>query len=115
MTHLVEAKDYILKQVDQAPKIGLVLGSGLGVLAEDIQNPVAIPYQDIPHFPVSTVSGHKGQLVLGSLEGQFVIAMQGRFHYYEGYEMGQSNVSYPSDESTGSRANHCYKCSGWNQ
>ncbi|UFT97687.1 purine-nucleoside phosphorylase [Radiobacillus kanasensis] len=93
MTNAVEAKDYILKQVDQAPKIGLILGSGLGVLAEDIENPIAIPYQDIPHFPVSTVSGHKGQLVIGTLEGQLVVAMQGRFHFYEGYQMEQ--VTFP--------------------
>lgn len=75
------------------PEIGLVLGSGLGVLAEEIEDQIVIPYSDIPHFPVSTVSGHKGQLVAGTLEGRNVIAMQGRFHYYEGYSMQE--VTFP--------------------
>ncbi|MGY0209244.1 purine-nucleoside phosphorylase [Bacillus subtilis] len=75
------------------PEIGLILGSGLGVLADEIENPVAIPYEDIPHFPVSTVEGHAGQLVFGDLEGKRVVAMQGRFHFYEGYSMEQ--VTFP--------------------
>ena len=88
-----EATAYISKQTESKPAIGLILGSGLGVLAGEIQNPVEIPYKDIPHFPESTVSGHKGQLVAGTLEGKQVIAMQGRFHYYEGYTMEQ--VTFP--------------------
>ena len=66
---------------------GLILGSGLGPLAEEIENPVIIRYEDIPGFPVSTVEGHAGRLVIGTLEGKSVICMQGRVHYYEGYEM----------------------------
>ncbi|MEJ6950981.1 purine-nucleoside phosphorylase [Natronospora cellulosivora (SeqCode)] len=88
MKDIIEnAAKYIEKKVDNMPKVALILGSGLGVLAEEIENAVKIPYQDIPDFPVSTVSGHAGQLVLGNLEGSEVLAMQGRFHYYEGYSM----------------------------
>lgn len=72
---------------------GLILGSGLGELADEIENPVVIPYNEIPHFPVSTVVGHAGQLVYGDLSGKKVLAMQGRFHYYEGHSM--QTVTYP--------------------
>lgn len=89
-----EASAFIQEKISgKMPEIGLILGSGLGVLAEDIENPTTISYHDIPHFPESTVTGHKGQLVIGSLEGKQVIAMQGRFHYYEGYSMEQ--VTFP--------------------
>ncbi|MFC4078165.1 purine-nucleoside phosphorylase [Salinithrix halophila] len=87
------AVEVIRKQSKTRPRIGLVLGSGLGVLAEEIVNPDIIPYGEIPHFPVSTVEGHAGQLVIGELEGQPVVAMQGRFHYYEGYSMAE--VTFP--------------------
>lgn len=80
-----EATTYIQKQMGLVPEIGLILGSGLGDLAEEIENPTKISYGDIPHFPVSTVEGHAGQLVIGTLQGRTVVAMQGRFHYYEGY------------------------------
>ncbi|MGF3066323.1 purine-nucleoside phosphorylase [Facklamia sp. P12945] len=76
-----------------APRIGLILGSGLGDLADEIKNPVKIPYEAIPSFPVSTVEGHAGQLVYGSLAGQKVIALQGRFHYYEGYDL--ETITFP--------------------
>jgi len=87
------AAEAIRKKMKQTPKIGLLLGSGLGVLAEEIANPVTIPYGEIPHFPVSTVQGHAGQLVIGDLESQPVVAMQGRFHFYEGYSMKE--VTFP--------------------
>lgn len=87
------AASYINEKLPQQPKIGLILGSGLGVLADDIVNPVKIPYNEIPGFPVSTVEGHAGQLVCGQLSGVEVIAMQGRFHYYEGYSMDK--VTFP--------------------
>lgn len=90
---LKEATAFIQDKLKAKPTLGLILGSGLGVLGEEIENPVNIPYEEIPHFPVSTVSGHKGQLVVGTLEGKQVIAMQGRFHYYEGYSMTQ--VTFP--------------------
>jgi purine-nucleoside phosphorylase len=69
------------------PAIGLILGSGLGDLAHQVEDAVYIDYHDIPHFPVSTVEGHAGRFAVGSLEGKPVIVMQGRFHYYEGYSM----------------------------
>ncbi len=75
------------------PEVGIVLGSGLGGLANGITVEYAIPYSDIPNFPVSTVKGHQGQLLFGTIAGRKVIAMQGRFHYYEGYPM--SEVVFP--------------------
>lgn len=84
---------YIKGQSSIKPEVGIILGSGLGILAEEIENKVVIPYRSIPNFPVSTVEGHKGQLVLGNLSGKPVICMQGRFHYYEGYNI--HNVVYP--------------------
>ncbi|QFT89497.1 Purine nucleoside phosphorylase 1 [Bacillus sp. THAF10] len=88
-----QSADYINAKLSNTPEIGLILGSGLGVLAEEIQNPIVIPYTEIPEFPVSTVEGHAGQLVIGDLEGKTVIAMQGRFHFYEGYSMDK--VTFP--------------------
>lgn len=88
-----ETKEYIQSKFSKAPELGLILGSGLGVLAEEIENPTIIPYEEIPHFPVSTVEGHKGQLVFGQLKGKVVVAMQGRFHFYEGYSLHE--VTFP--------------------
>jgi purine-nucleoside phosphorylase len=81
-----EAAEYIRKQLPsgKAPKIGLVLGSGLGVLADSIDDPIYIGYNDVPGFPQTTVEGHKGRFVIGRYQEKPVIAMQGRFHYYEG-------------------------------
>ena len=67
------------------PKVAMILGSGLGFLADQVENPITVPYGDIPHFPIATAPGHKGQLVFGTLEGQPVAVMQGRMHHYEGY------------------------------
>ena len=91
---------YSLEQIDQVaaavnalsdtrPIVGLTLGSGLGALADSVENRVVIPYSDLPYWPISTVEGHTGQLVLGVLEGKPVVVMQGRAHYYEGYSMPQ--------------------------
>jgi purine-nucleoside phosphorylase len=83
-----EAAAYIKEKLDgREPAFGLVLGSGLGDLAGEVTDAVRIPYSEIPHFPVSTVEGHAGQFVAGTLEGKTVIVMQGRFHFYEGYPM----------------------------
>ncbi len=87
---ITEAAGYVRKVLDGSslnPLVGIVLGSGLGKLADKIQNPVTIPYKDIPGFPVSTAIGHKGNFIAGTLGGKTVIAMQGRIHYYEGYGM----------------------------
>ena len=82
------AADYVKSQLgDLRPKVGIVLGSGLGKLAESISNPITIPYRTIPGFPVSTAIGHKGNFIVGELGGKTVIAMQGRIHYYVGYPM----------------------------
>ena len=72
---------------DVSPKIGIILGSGLGKLGEQIEDPIVIPYREIPGFPISTAVGHKGNIICGKLGGKDVVAMQGRFHYYEGYPM----------------------------
>lgn len=87
------ARRHIAEKLTETPTIGLILGSGLGILAEEIESPTMIPYDEIPHFPVSTVEGHAGRFVIGRLEGKPVIAMQGRFHYYEGYDMKE--VTFP--------------------
>lgn len=84
-----EAAEAIRARTRHHPAVGLVLGSGLSVLAEQIEDADVIPYGEIPHFPVSTVPGHAGQLVVGRLAGAPVVAMQGRFHYYEGYSLQQ--------------------------
>lgn len=88
-----EAANYILDKTEIRPEIALILGSGLGALADEIENAEYFAYSDIPHFPVSTVQGHAGRLVIGTLEGKKVVAMQGRFHYYEGYKMEE--VTFP--------------------
>jgi purine-nucleoside phosphorylase len=88
-----KAVAYIEPKLTEKPTIGLVLGSGLGVLADEIADPVVIPYSEIPGFTASTVVGHKGQLVIGKLEGKQVVAMQGRFHYYEGHSL--DSVVFP--------------------
>lgn len=84
-----EAARYIRTCTRQQPRIGLILGSGLGDLAEMVEEKDVIPTADIPHWPVSTVLGHQGRLVVGKLAGQTVLVLQGRTHYYEGYSMGQ--------------------------
>ena len=93
MTQLNETVSYIRSQVTPEAKVGIVLGSGLGNLAEVIKVDKAIAYTDIPHFPVSTVKGHGGKLLFGELGGKKVIVMSGRFHFYEGY--GPQQVIFP--------------------
>ncbi len=87
MNQYEEAARYIGDRIGAPPETGLILGSGLNDLADEIIDPVILPYGEIPHFPRSTAPGHKGRLLLGKLEGKQVIVMQGRFHYYEGYPM----------------------------
>lgn len=79
----------IKKRTTVKPRIGMILGSGLGPLADEVENPDYVSYEDLPGWPVSTIEGHVGRLVLGELEGQQVVIMQGRTHYYEGYSMSQ--------------------------
>ena len=93
MSHLNESAEYVRSQIPGIPKIAIVLGSGLGPLAELIENPKIISYDKIPHFAKSTVEGHAGELIYGKLKGKKVICMKGRFHYYEGYPFDV--VTYP--------------------
>jgi purine-nucleoside phosphorylase len=88
-----EAADFIRSRYEKPVKTAVVLGSGLGAFADDLENAVAIPYEEIPHFARSTVEGHAGKLVLGEIDGIAIAAQQGRFHYYEGYDMEQ--VMFP--------------------
>ncbi|MFD0681001.1 MULTISPECIES: purine-nucleoside phosphorylase [unclassified Paenibacillus] len=88
LQQIQEAAQWIQQRLQgNAPQLGLILGSGLGDMAAQVENPTIISYDQVPHFPVSTVEGHAGQFVIGNLEGKSVIVMQGRFHYYEGYSM----------------------------
>ncbi|OBR63002.1 purine-nucleoside phosphorylase [Paenibacillus oryzae] len=88
-----EAAQYIAGKIAIKPEIGLIMGSGLGVLGDLIEEAVVIPYSDIPHFPVSTVEGHAGDLLVGKLSGRNVVLMKGRFHMYEGY--GPELTAFP--------------------
>ena len=93
MDKFKETENYIRSKVKNIPKIAIILGSGLGSLADDIEDKITIPYKDIPNFKVSTVAGHKGELIFGKIDGVEVIAMNGRFHYYEGYDL--KDTTYP--------------------
>lgn len=85
-----EATDFLRKRGIEAPEVGVILGTGLGNLfVKEIKKPLIINYNSIPHFPISTVEYHKGQLIYGDVKGKKVLAMQGRFHYYEGYSLQQ--------------------------
>ena len=91
--HYQEAAAYLANRIRKQPKIAIILGSGLGSLADQIEDPIVVPYVEIPHFVRSTAIGHKGNFICGRLGGKEVLAMQGRFHYYEGYTMQQ--VTFP--------------------
>ncbi len=90
---ILEAVNFLKQEIDGTPEVGIILGSGLGGLAEEIEKIKEIKYWDIPNFPVSTVKGHEGKLIYGKLSGREVLAMQGRFHFYEGYSMQE--VTFP--------------------
>jgi purine-nucleoside phosphorylase len=89
LAQIDETTAAVRSYIPEPPHIGLILGSGLGGLADSVETPVEIPYYKLPHWPVSTVIGHSGRLVVGQLQGQRVVVMQGRSHYYEGYSMAQ--------------------------
>ncbi|XP_061825846.1 purine nucleoside phosphorylase 6 [Nerophis lumbriciformis] len=88
-----ETADWLLAHANKQPKVAIICGSGLGGLADLLEDKIAFPYQNIPRFPTSTVAGHAGQLVFGKLQGQECVCMQGRFHFYEGYNL--QTVTYP--------------------
>lgn len=85
-----ETAQFLKERVGKMPKTAIILGTGLGDLVKHIDIEVSIPYEEIPNFPVSTVEGHSGRLIFGNLGGKYVMAMQGRFHFYEGYSMKES-------------------------
>lgn len=91
--HIDEAVGYIRKHTRMRPEIGIILGTGLGGLVKEIRKEIVLDYDEIPHFPVSTVESHHGKLIFGTLGGKKVVAMQGRFHRYEGYSLRQ--VTFP--------------------
>ncbi len=93
INQIAEAAEVVRKRYSASPEVGIICGTGMGKLAEHVVKPTTIPYNEIPHFPVSTVESHKGNLVLGELAGRRVMVMQGRFHFYEGYTLKQ--VTFP--------------------
>lgn len=90
---IAQALEFIRTKTDAKPKIGIILGTGLGGLVKEIKKEVVIDYASIPHFPVSTVESHQGKLIFGTLAGKKIVAMQGRFHMYEGYNLKQ--ITFP--------------------
>lgn len=93
LEQIKETAEFIRNKTNFNPQIGIILGTGLGGLVKEIETKYVIPYEEIPNFPLSTVEGHSGKLIFGMLGGKNVVAMQGRFHYYEGYDMKQ--VTFP--------------------
>lgn len=93
LRNLRQSVDYVRAITDTEPQVALILGSGLGAFVKDIENPVKISYEMIPHFPMATVKGHAGELVLGNLCGKNIVTMSGRFHYYEGHTLWE--LTYP--------------------
>ncbi|MFN4082890.1 MAG: purine-nucleoside phosphorylase [Bacteroidia bacterium] len=90
---IIESADFLKKQITHQPEIGIILGTGLGSLVNEVLVQTQISYESIPHFPVSTVESHKGKLLFGTIHNKQVVVMQGRFHYYEGYSLQQ--VTFP--------------------
>lgn len=88
-----QTADFLRQRAGEMPKLAIILGTGLGNLVDHIEDKLYIPYSEIPNFPVSTVQGHSGNLIFGKMGGKLVMAMQGRFHYYEGYDM--KTVTFP--------------------
>ena len=93
LERIQETANYLRNKMQTRPETAIILGTGLGSLAEEITDKNEILYKDIPNFPVSTVEGHSGKLIFGRLGGKDIMAMQGRFHYYEGYSMKE--VTFP--------------------
>ena len=94
LNKITETADFIKSRVNELPQIAIILGTGLGALVESIKEPIFIPYSEIPNFPISTVEGHSGNMIFGYLGGKRIMAMQGRFHYYEGYNMKEVTFQF---------------------
>ncbi|MEC8853397.1 MAG: purine-nucleoside phosphorylase, partial [Bacteroidota bacterium] len=93
LQQIKETADFLEEKINSRPKVGIILGTGLGGLVKEIEIEQSIAYKNIPNFPVSTVEGHSGRLIFGELGGKSVVAMQGRFHFYEGYPI--QTVTFP--------------------
>ena len=93
LSKIKESVDYIQQKIIKNPTIGMILGTGLSSFADILEDTIYIPYSSIPHFPISTAPSHRGQIVFGKLADRYIIIMQGRFHFYEGYSM--EKVTYP--------------------
>ena len=91
LQQIKETADFLKGKINSIPKLGIILGTGLGGLVKEIEIEYSIAYENIPNFPVSTVEGHSGRLIFGKLGGKSVVAMQGRFHFYEGYPIQKVN------------------------
>ena len=113
--NVVKSAAYLKEKLPFVPEIALVLGSGIGPLADEVENPVYVPYGEIPHFKVSTAPDHAGRMVCGTLAGRRVICMQGRLHGYEGY--APDEVAYPVYQTDGTAWSKGFipdKCFRWN-
>lgn len=93
LNKIKETINFLQARVTLRPEVGIILGTGMGGLVDEIEMPLSIPYKTIPNFPVSTVDGHNGNLIFGKMSGKNIVAMQGRFHYYEGYTM--QDLAFP--------------------
>src|SRR3990172_8757637 len=92
LAEIDQLTDIIRSKISRRPQVGVILGSGLGPLADAVEGAEYLPYQNLPNWPLSTVQGHQGRLVVGALEGKNILVMQGRGHYYEGYSIAQVGV-----------------------
>ncbi len=110
MDKISEATEFVRNKTKSEPPIGIILGTGLGRLGERIEKETVIDYQQIRHFPVSTVEGHAGRLIFGKLSGKSVVAMQGRFHFYEGYNMEQVTFPVRIMKQLGVKDTHRLQC-----
>ena len=110
MHNIAEATSYIQQQYPSQPEFGIILGTGLGALVEEVKIDHSIDYQNIPHFPVSTVESHSGRLIFGTLGSSKVVVMQGRFHFYEGYSMKRSDLSGKGVEKSGNYQAFYFQC-----
>jgi purine-nucleoside phosphorylase len=106
LDQIKESADFLKKNYDSKAKVGIILGTGLGGLVKEFDIQETISYGDIPNFPVSTVEGHKGRLIFGNIDGTEIVAMQGRFHYYEGYSM--QKVTFPVRVMKAMGINHLF-------
>jgi len=112
---LEEATRFIKKIYPYEPQAGIVLGSGIGNLIREIEVEKEIEYANIPHFPVATVKGHSGKLIFGSIKGKRIVAMAGRFHYYEGYSVQQVVFPIRIMKFLGIKTLLIFQCCRWNK